>query len=344
MLDKNEVIEQIDSDNSREEITGQYKQLLHGFNVESEIDASGITRVVVAGMGGSALAARLAQTWWFDQLPVPFEIVRGYDLPAYVDKQTLVVCSSYSGNTEETVSAYDQARKREALMVVAASGGKLVERAESDNVPVYQIPGGCQPRFAAWYGVRALAELFEQLGLVTDAVSELEDAAEFLKTVTDEWQPDVSTGENRAKQIAEECMGKAVWIYSGPALNSAAYKWKIDINENAKHVASWNELPEFNHNEFLGWTEHPREKPFTVIQLQSALDNERIRKRFEVTNRLLSGRMPTPIVIESRGEAHIQHLLWTCLLGDYASFYLAILNNVNPGKVDAIEQLKWELG
>ncbi len=343
MLDKNGYIEQIDSDNARGVIATQHEQLLHSFDVSVDLDSSYINAIVVVGMGGSALAAQLVQTWWFEQLSIPLVIVRGYDLPAFVDEHTLVVCSSYSGNTEEVLNAYQQTKDHGSKCVVMASDGVLAEQATADNVPFYQIPSGYQPRIAMWYGVRAFAELMQQLGFVTDAVSQLENAAGFLQTATEEWKAEVPTAENRAKQIAEECMGKAVWVYAGPKLSSAAYKWKISINESSKQIASWNQLPEFNHNEFLGWTEQPIEKPFTVIQLQSALDNERIQKRFEISNRILSGRMPSPIVVESRGETHIQHLLWACLLGDFTSLYLGVLNNVNPTRVDAIEKLKEEL-
>lgn len=343
MLDKNTIIEQIDSDNTRDVITAQPDQLRYAFDVTVQMSSDAINAVVVVGMGGSALAAQMVQTWWFDQLTVPFVIVRGYDMPAFVDKNTLVIFSSYSGNTEETVNAYDQVQQRGASAVVMTSGGQLAARAATDEAPLYQLPEGYQPRMAVWYGLRALSELFEQLGLVEGATSQLEAASGFLASAAEEWTPDIPTEQNRAKQIAEECLGKAVWVYAGPKLRSAAYKWKIAFNENAKHVASWNELPEFNHNELLGWTEHPRHKPFSVIQLQSGLDDERIGKRFEISNRLLSGRMPAPLVVESRGETHIQHLLWTCLLGDFASLYLAVLNNVNPARIEVIEQLKQQL-
>lgn len=343
MLDKNGYIEQIDSDNAREAIATQHEQLRYNFSIDADIDSTKINAIVVVGMGGSALAAQLVQTWWCGQLSIPFIIVRGYDLPAFVDEHTLVVCSSYSGNTEEVLSAYQQTKERGCECVVMASGGTLADQAGEDDLPLYRIPSGYQPRLAMWYGVRAFAELMQQSEFVSDAVSRLEEAAEFLQTAGQEWKPDVPTAENRAKQIAEECMGKAVWVYAGPILSSAAYKWKISFNESSKQVASWNELPEFNHNEFMGWTEQPAIKPFTVIELQSALDSERIRKRFEISNRLLSGRMPSPVVVESRGEAHIQHLLWTCLLGDFTSLYLGVLNNVNPSRVETIEQLKQEL-
>jgi len=129
-------------------------------------------------------------------------------------------------------------------------------------------------------------------------------------------------------------------VYSGPLLSPAGYKWKININENAKQVAWCNQLPEFNHNEFLGWTQQPVQKPYAVIDLRSNLENARIQKRFEVTERLLSGKRPAPIVVQAKGDNILQQLLWTITLGDYISVYLALLNNLDPTPVDLIEKFK----
>lgn len=344
VLDDSKYIQQFDSDDALGVIANQSAQLRQSFGVDlSGIDPQQINHVVVAGMGGSGLAGQLLQTWWHQELPVPLTLVRGYELPAWVGEQTLVICCSYSGNTEEILNVYEDVKERGSVRIAVASGGELVERAAADNTPLYELPGGYQPRMAMWCGVRALAEACQQLGFIEHAVTRLERAAEQLEGVDRDWQPDVATADNRAKQIAEACLGKAVWIYAGPKLSSAAYKWKISINESSKQVASWNELPEFNHNEFLGWTTAPTQKPFAVIELQSDQDSDRIRRRFEATNRILSGRMPAPIIVQSQGEDHLQHILWACLLGDYVSVYLGILNNVNPTRVDDIEKLKREL-
>ena len=343
MLDDNGYIERFDSDDMLDVLRNQHTQLSYKFDTTLEYSAEDIDSVVVAGMGGSALAADMVLTWLIDRMGVPFVIVRDYELPAFVSDKTLVVCSSYSGNTEETLSTYKQASEKGAKRVVIAQGGQLLELAKEDSVAAYELPTGYQPRLTAWYGVRAFAQILEQIDMLDGVVDELESSADLLEESAKAWGADVATGQNQAKQLAEECMGKSVWVYSGPKLAAAAYKWKININENAKHVSAWNVLPEFNHNEFLGWTEQPRQKPFTVIELQSDLDHDRTQKRFEVTNKLLSGRMPHPIEIDARGESHIEQLLWSCLLGDYVSAYLGILNGVNPTKVEAIEKFKNEL-
>jgi glucose/mannose-6-phosphate isomerase len=343
MLDKPQHITEVDTDNVAGVLRNQPGQLRYAFEVSPDLDPSSISHILVAGMGGSALAAQLAGNWWRHRLRLPMTLVRDYDLPAFVDESTLVICSSYSGNTEETLSIYHQAGERGAPRLVLASGGVLLDRAREDGVPVYALPPGYQPRMAVFYGLRALAELTESLELLEGMVEELETAAGFLQQTQEDWLPEISTAGNRPKQIAEECLGKTAWVYAGPALSSAAYAWKIDINENAKHLATHNVLPEFTHNEFIGWSQQPPQKPFTVIQLHSDHDRDRIAQRFRVSNRLLSGQMPAPVSVRARGASHLQQLLYTCLLGDWTSFYLAVLNNVVPGRVEAIERLKREL-
>ena len=342
MLDDKDYIARIDPDDGLSVAYEQPKQL--DLQVELDIDMKNkISNVVVAGMGGSALAAGIAQNWWSEKLTVPLEVVRDYKLPGYVDSSTLVVCSSYSGNTEETRSAFADAKAKHANIVVIASGGELESLAGEAGVPFIQIPRGFQPRMAVWFGVKALSELFEHLHLIEGATSELRDAQPLLFSAAKEWAKDTPTEKNYAKQIAEQLMGKTPWVYAGPQLSSAAYKWKIDLNENAKNVANWNCFPEFNHNEFIGWTSHPVEKPFAVVELISNLDHPQIEKRFEVTNDLLSGRMPAPELVEVKGQTQIEQILWACLLGDFVSIYLGILNGVNPVRVDAIEKLKGAL-
>lgn len=343
MLDDDNYLDRIDSQGALQIAAQQPDQLNYETEDKIELPKKEYQNVVYIGMGGSALAAGICKNWWSERLKVPFEIIREYRLPAYVDENTLVICASYSGNTEEVLEGFIQARECGTTVVVMASGGELARQATQDKLPLYELPTGYQPRMSVWYSVRLLAEIFEEAGLLTEAQAELKAAQSLLYTAAKEWGREVPTATNDAKQIAVELMGKPVWIYAGPILSSAAYKWKIDFNENAKNVASWNELPEFNHNEFVGWTSHPIEKPFGVVELMSHLDHPQIEKRFSATNRLLSGRMPAPILVEAKGQTQIEQLLWSCLLGDFVSIYVGILNGVNPTAVEAIEKLKREL-
>lgn len=304
-------------------------------------NARPVANVVLSGMGGSALSALVAQSW--PSLAVPFVVSRDYEIPEFVGENTLFIASSYSGNTEETVSALEKAGETGAAIVVVASGGKLQEIAEAKGYPFLQLPGGYQPRHVVFASLKALLVIFDAFGLTEGKADELAGKAEWLQQQIAQWLPTVATAQNQAKQIALECMGKSVVVYAGPKLAPAAYKWKISYNENAKHIAWWNAYSEFNHNEFMGWTEQPEQKPYTVIDLRSNLEHPQIQKRFEISARLLSGRRPEPIVVQAVGDNLLEQLLSTITLGDFVTLYTALLSNVNPTPVDLIEKLKTEL-
>jgi glucose/mannose-6-phosphate isomerase len=338
MLDDLKLIHERDAQDALGVAEGQWKQLQHDYEVAFEAKGE-IRNVVLAGMGGSALPGVFLQSW--PGLTVPFEIVRGYNTPAYVNENTLFISSSHSGNTEETLAALDEAEAKGAQIVVIASGGKLAERAEQAGHPLYRIPGGIQPRMCSFFFLAAFVQIMEPLGLMPKgALDELRTAADWLKGQTGNWLATVPTANNTAKQLAQELMGKSVVVYSGPKLFAAANKWKICMNENAKNVAWCNYLPEFNHNEFIGWSSHPTDKPYAVIDLRSNLEHPRVQKRFLVTERLLSGKRPAPEVVEVQGDTLIKQLLWTANMGDFVSLYLALLNGLNPTPVDLVEQFK----
>jgi len=345
MLDDSNILKQRDPSGALQIASDQFKQA--GFNPEINNYSDNeqqIYNVVIAGMGGSALAALLVNSWLKSELQVPIEIVRGYNLPGYVGEKTLVIASSYSGNTEETVNCLDQAKDKNAQIAIITSGGKLLEEASNNHFTYTNLPSGMQPRMAVIYNLRALVSLLVNFKIVNEnKYKEIEDAVDWLSQETSTWSHDVPTDKNYAKQIANFALGKTAVFYGGAITASVAYKWKISWNENAKNVAFWNELPEFNHNEFIGWTSHPVEKPFAVFDIVSDFEHSQILKRFEISDRLLSGKRPKSFVINLAGDSVIRQLLWGSILADYASIYLAILNGVNPTPVDLIENLKREL-
>lgn len=343
-LDNENILAQRDPEGALNVAAEQFTQAAFDAVVESkDNDGRQITSIIVTGMGGSALAALVAKVWLKFDVSVPFEVIRGYDLPAYVNHQTLVIASSYSGNTEETVSALNQAHAKGAQVAVIASGGKLIEIAEASEIARVKLPGGLQPRMAVIYNLRALLALLENFGIVHDKLQEIEALSQWLGIQTSAWGPKIPTEQNYAKQLAKEAVGKTPVFYGGALTAPVAYKWKISFNENAKNVAFWNEYPEFNHNEFLGWTSHPVEKPFAVFDVISQLEHPQIIKRFEISDRLLSGMRPKATVINLVGDSLIAQLLWASILADYVSIYVAILNGVDPTPVDLIEKFKKEL-
>lgn len=343
MLDDLKYIHSKDAQDALGVAQKQTQQYRHKFNL-SWRPAEPIHEIIVAGMGGSGLGARAFKVW--PGVDVPYEIIQDYDLPKRAGRHTLLICFSYSGNTEEILSVFEQAVESDAFAdhrpqtVVIAAGGQLVEKAKQHNLPLITVPTGYQPRMTFGFLYKALIELMEQTPLLDGTSQQLNSAADWLDDQIQNWSPDVPTSQNYAKQIAMELMGKSVVVYAGPKLFPGAYKWKISINENAKNVAWVEPYPEFSHNEFIGWSSHPVEKPYAVVDLRSKLEHPQVQKRFIVTERLLSGKRPAPVVVEAQGQSHIEQLLWTIALGDFVSIYLALLNGLNPTPVDLIEKLK----
>lgn len=337
MLDDLKYIHDKDAQDSLGVAEKQWQQLMEQFNVELPVDT--FENIVLSGMGGSALASLIVSSW--PGVSVPFQTVRDYDIPGYVGANTLFIASSYSGNTEETLSALSQAQKTGATIVVIAAGGELVRIAKEQGYPHLLLPQISQPRYAALVSLKALVSVLVAAKVVdVEKLTELEDAADWLRDAVTAWTPAVPTAQNYAKQTALELIGKSIVVYAGPKMYPAAYKWKISFNENAKHVAWVNQYPEFNHNEFIGWTKQPVDKPYAVIDLRSKLEHPQVQKRFEVSERLLSGVRPAPHVITPEGETLLQQLLWTIALGDFTSLYVALLNGINPTPVDLIEKFK----
>jgi glucose/mannose-6-phosphate isomerase len=344
MLDDLKMIHERDAQDALGIAEKQWQQYKQSYNFSGQPPHQ-VTSVVVVGMGGSGLAAKLVRSW--PGVPIPYEVAQGYDLPEHANQSTLAVFSSYSGNTEEVLSAFDQAMSRpegtRPMVVVVASGGKLIELAQQHSLPYIQLPGAYQPRMTLGFQLRALLEILEASGVVRESLAQLDAAGDWLHGQMNTWLPTEPSKSNLAKQIALDVIGKSVVVYAGPKLAPAAYKWKISFNENAKHIAWWNEYSELNHNEFIGWSKQPVDKPYAVIELRSSLEHPQIQKRFTVTERLLSGMRPAPIVVTPQGGSLLEQLVWIIALGDFVSLYTALLNGINPTPVDLVEKLKVEL-
>lgn len=345
MLDDLKYIHERDARDALGLAEKQWQQLRHNYEI-SPLEGT-YDNIVHSGMGGSALWAYISTTW--PGYKVPFEVVRDYDIPRYVSDKTLFIASSYSGNTEETLSALSQAEERGAAIAVITSGGKLEEIAKSKGYPLVELPKIDKPRYGALYGLRGLITLAFNYGLTAepDVYNRMEDASEFLKDAVQEWLPTVPTKKNSAKQLALELMGKSPVIYAGSRLFPAAHKWKISFNENSKNVAWCYQFPEFNHNEFTGWTSHPTDKPYGIVYLLSSFDHPRVKKRYELSDKLLSGRWPAPHRVNAEGDNILHQTIWAVAFGDFVSLYLAILNGTQPidtGDKDIIERFKKELG
>lgn len=306
-----------------------------------------INNIILSGMGGSCLAGLIAKSWLNHDynLSVPFEVARDYTTPAYVSKNTLVMCVSVSGNTEETISSLHDAMGKGAQVVVITTGGQLLQLAQQHKLPYVQIAKISQPRYGVPMHLRAIAAILAKYRVVDyQPLVELDKSHNCVKAFASSLSADIPTDHNPAKQLALATAGKTVLVYSSSLFYPLAYKWKTSYNENAKNTIWCNEFPEFNHNEFIGWTSHPIDKPFAVINLRSNLDNARINQRLELTEKLLSGHRPSAHNIVLTGDSYIQQVLCGAILGDISSIYLGLLNGVDPTPVELVERFKKELG
>lgn len=345
MLDDANVIKQRDPSN----MLGSVRNMAQQVNWEptiacSENDGRSIQNIVVAGMGGSALAPDMLRALASQQLTLPYEVLKGYQLPHYTGPNTLVVVVSHSGNTEETLNCYRQARQANAQIAAITAGGSLAEAALSHDVAHVLVPSGAQPRMSILYHLRALLRILDHFTVLSpDIYDLLSTKGAWLTDAIARWESDVPVHDNYAKQLALLTVGKTPIIYAGPLLAPLAYKWKISWNENAKNTAFTGTYPEFNHNEFIGWSSHPIEKPFAVIDLVSGFESIRIDERMQLSDQLLSGLRPkaTPVTLE--GDSLISHYLWGIALADMVSIYVAILNGVQPEPVHLVEKFKASL-
>lgn len=343
LLDNASQVTERDSQNTLGLVADSSKQLLTELNVQNlPENLPHISQIVLAGMGGSALAADMARDWL--NLALPFSVVKDYNLPKFVGPETLVIACSFSGNTEETLSALAEARSLNASVVIATGGGELLDTATREALPLIVMKYSGQPRMNVLLNLRAIVEILIAYGQLGEATrDELKSAAERLASVNQTWGPQIAFKDNLAKQLAWHCAGKTPVIYASSRFRSVAYKWKIAFNETSKNMAFCNEYSEFNHNEFIGWSSHPVEKPFAVLDLHSSFDHPRLTKRFELSDRLLSGLRPKAVPVQLEGETMLEQFARGNTLADYVSIYLAILNGVDPAPVALIEKLKQEL-
>lgn len=305
-----------------------------------------VKNVVAVGMGGSAIAGDIARSAFAAELMVPFRVCRDYALPEFVDDETLVIALSYSGNTEETLSAIDDALGRSAMIVVLTTGGLLEEVAQLNEIPMLKLPGGLMPRAALGYLFVPLAMFLEKIGLVKNVGDRIRAVIEHLKTARERMVEDGTSAINPAKQLAQLIHGKIPMIYAGPSITDvAAVRWKTQICENAKTLAFANLYPEFNHNELVGWSKltFEQKEQFIIINLRSGDDHEKVAARMDVVKRLIENEDVMVIDLYASGESPMERLFNLIQMGDFVSYYLAILNDVDPSPIEVIENLKNEL-
>jgi glucose/mannose-6-phosphate isomerase len=301
--------------------------------------------IVVTGLGGSAIGGDILRTYCLARARIPILVNRDYDLPGFVNSDTLVLAVSYSGNTEETLSAYQQARKQGASVIAVTSGGKLADLANNDEAAVVKIPGGLSPRAATGYLFTPLALILEELEVMQGVSRELQETIRVLLAVREGIHPGVGLPDNQARWIANELKGNLpiIWGSSGHS-EIAAMRWKGQINENAKAPAYYNIFPELNHNEIVG-LDVPGEllNRLVVVFLRDAADHPRVQRRMQISKSIIQNKVKKVIEIDAQGESFLARFYSLVYIGDYASFYLALEYGINPTPVETIDYLKAEL-
>jgi glucose/mannose-6-phosphate isomerase len=309
-------------------------------------DFPDVKNVVVIGMGGSAIGGDLVRSYLSQRLLIPVQICRHYELPEYVDDETLVIASSYSGNTEETLAALDDALRRKALIAAITTGGLMEDVARLNDIPVMVLPEGLQPRAALGYSFVPMLIFFEKIGMITGVSQEIKGCCEKLEKLREKYIEDSPSASNPAKKLAGKIFSRVPIIYGGPTLtDTVAVRWKGQICENAKNMAFANQFPEMNHNELVGWSPviHFHDDTFVVIMLRDADDHAAIRRRMNIVKEIIEGHDVEVIEVHSMGETPLERMWSLIQMGDFVSYYLAILNEVDPTPVEAIESLKQQL-
>ena len=301
-----------------------------------------IDRIAVLGMGGSAIAGDIWRALLERECAVPVFNVRAYDLPPYVDERTLVIASSFSGDTEEVLSAFGQALAMPAPKVVITTGGQLLATARANGVPSFSFAYEGEPRAALGWSLMPLLAIAESLRLMQGVSGDIEEAVGVLDALVAAISEEIPTARNPAKQLARELHGRLPVVYGAGPLIEAARRWKAQLNESGKSWASFEDLPEIHHNAIIGYS-HPHEiaERTAVVFLESPdLAHKRVLLRYAFTKDLLARAGVATHSVTSRGKSALAQMLSLTLFGDYVSAYLAFLYGEDPTPTAVIDELK----
>jgi glucose/mannose-6-phosphate isomerase len=298
--------------------------------------------LVVAGMGGSAIGGALARAALGDHASRPIFVTRAYGIPTWTTPDTMVMCASYSGETEETLACYESAGALGAKRTVVTTGGRLAEMARADGVPVIPLPAGFQPRAAVAYMIVASLEVAALCGVGPRLTAEIDVAASHVEQLVAEWGPDAPE-DSLAKEVARGLFGTTPVIAGAGLTSPIAYRWKTQINENAKQPCFSHEIPELDHNELVGWEGANDVGRFSAVFLDDSDAHPRVKQRMKLTEQMIAGNAAASFRLETRGETAIERVVSLVLLGDLVSIYLAALRGVDPGPVKMLDDLKTAL-
>ncbi|MDP2921192.1 MAG: bifunctional phosphoglucose/phosphomannose isomerase [Candidatus Omnitrophota bacterium] len=350
-LDNAKLIKKLDPSDMLRFISGLPEQCLDAYRigVSGNINkpAEKINNIVFSGVGGSGIGADLAKVYLEGELGIPVSICRNYKLPEFAGETTLLFCSSYSGNTEETLSCFEEGLRKRAFIIAVGSGGRLKDLSLKNNITHIAIPAGYPPRAAIGYMSITVLGILAGLGLIKDKEKDVKELYSALTCLRDE---EIGTGvpskHNISKQLAEKLYKRYCVIYGTAGVTEAvSSRWREQIAENSKSLSSANVLPEMNHNEIVGWR-FPEKllKRFKVIMLSDKDDHGKIKERIRISSGIIKKTGAEVIELKRDAGGRLARVYSLLYIGDFASFYLAILNNVDPTPVETIDYLKKELG
>jgi glucose/mannose-6-phosphate isomerase len=298
--------------------------------------------LVVCGMGGSAIGGDLASAALGDRATRPITLVRGYALESWTPPESLVLCASYSGETEETLACFEAAGAAGAQRVVLTTGGRLAELAREEGVPVIGVPAGMQPRAAVIYMTIGAMECATLCGAAPGLHAEIDTATALLERLVEEWGPGAGD-DSLAKSVARQLVGTIPVMYGASATIAPARRWSSQLNENAGVAAFWTELPEANHNQICGWEQGRELAPLSGVFLCDPDQHPRVQRHVDLAAAELE-RVGAPTVqVHTRGDSRLERVLSAVLLGDLVSIYMAILAGVDPTETPALSRLKQQL-
>ena len=345
-LDDLERFKQLDTLNMLGEIDNLPDQLAYAFQLGMKHDLpdwKNFRQIVIAGMGGSAIGADLLASYCASLAPLPVSVHRDYSLPLFArGEETLVICSSHSGNTEETLDAFESARKAECRIVVVCTGGELAKRAKENNIPLWTFDHAGQPRAAVGFSFGLLLAMFQRLGFLPDQSKEMEDAVASMKRSQQHLKADVPAVKNPAKRYAGQLMGRWVTFMGSGLLSVVARRWKGQINEVAKAGANFEFLPEADHNTLAG-TMNPQETlnaHTMTLFLRAPSDHPRNRLRSDLTRKAFMLEGMNTDYVDARGNTPLAHMWTSILFGDYMAYYLAMGYGVDPTPIQALVEFK----
>ena len=349
-LDNRELVSKLDVSNMLDLISNLPDQCRQAYEAGkksgiSKLDCK-IDNIVFAGLGGSAIGADIIRVYLQNELKMPVVVSRNYTLPGFVGKNTLLFCSSYSGNTEETISLFQDGLKRRANIITMGSGGRLKELSIKNGFRHILVPTGFPPRTAVGYMSITVLAILAGLGFIGDKEKEANEVYSALTELRDrEVGIDVGFEKNISKRLAAGIFGKHCIVYgTSDTTEAVSMRWRGQLAENSKSISSSHVLPEMNHNEIVGW-EFPKEllKGFKVIMLRDKNDHPRTKKRMDISKTIIKESGAEVFELEGKEGRLLARLFSLIYIGDFVSFYLAILNNIDPTPVKRVDYLKAQL-